>query len=323
MSLQRIKHRLKSGEVKVYTYVPRNYYHLPAGTVPRDPSQAATDARGVEGWLSSVEHAEQDRQASARLQRCDRVPPDRRGLCGVPWGVCRDEGEAAMTQNTSSAVMQQRSEPHDSLDDFPTPPWATRALMEHVIIPQYGLVGRKMVREMRVWEPAANRGHMARPLGKYFDTVIATDVHDYGVPGIKQHDFLMPFAPPSVLLTGVEWTITNPPFRLAAQFIARAHTVKGWRGTAMLVRSAFLEGVDRWSTLFSINPPSIVAQFAERVVMHKGKLTATGSTATAYCWLVWCSEYRGTGTDTRMMWIPPCRRQLEREGDYPGDQNAD
>jgi hypothetical protein len=33
-----------------------------------------------------------------------------------------------VTQNRSSAVMQQRSEPHDSLDDFPTPPWATRAL---------------------------------------------------------------------------------------------------------------------------------------------------------------------------------------------------
>ena len=35
-----------------------------------------------------------------------------------------------MTQNRSSAVMQQRKEPHDSLDDFPTPPWATRALCE-------------------------------------------------------------------------------------------------------------------------------------------------------------------------------------------------
>lgn len=35
-----------------------------------------------------------------------------------------------MTQNTSHAVMAQRVEAHDSLDDFPTPPWATRALLE-------------------------------------------------------------------------------------------------------------------------------------------------------------------------------------------------
>ena len=38
-----------------------------------------------------------------------------------------------MTQNRSHAVMQQRHEAHDSLDDFPTPPWATRALMECVL----------------------------------------------------------------------------------------------------------------------------------------------------------------------------------------------
>jgi hypothetical protein len=36
-------------------------------------------------------------------------------------------------QNTSHAVMAQRTEAKDSLDDFPTPPWATRALIEHVL----------------------------------------------------------------------------------------------------------------------------------------------------------------------------------------------
>ena len=29
--------------------------------------------------------------------------------------------------------MAQRVESKDSLDDFPTPPWATRALIEHII----------------------------------------------------------------------------------------------------------------------------------------------------------------------------------------------
>jgi hypothetical protein len=35
-------------------------------------------------------------------------------------------------QNTSYAVMAQRIEAQDSLDDFPTPPWA-RALKEHIL----------------------------------------------------------------------------------------------------------------------------------------------------------------------------------------------
>ena len=41
---------------------------------------------------------------------------------------------AAHMQNTSHAVMAQRAELKNSLDDFPTPPWATRALLEHVVV---------------------------------------------------------------------------------------------------------------------------------------------------------------------------------------------
>ncbi len=41
-----------------------------------------------------------------------------------------------MAQNVSHAVMAQRHEKMDSLDDFPTPPWGTRALMEHVVGPK-------------------------------------------------------------------------------------------------------------------------------------------------------------------------------------------
>ena len=64
-------------------------------------------------------------------------------------------------QNTSHAVMAQRFEAKDSLDDFPTPPWATRALLEHVI-PDKDLAGRS------VWEPACGAGHMAKVLKEYF-----------------------------------------------------------------------------------------------------------------------------------------------------------
>ena len=48
--------------------------------------------------------------------------------------------------------------------------------------------------------------------------------------------------------------------------------------------------------------------------MHKGRLAPEGSTATAYCWLVWID---GLGPETQFEWIAPCRKRLEREGDYP------
>ena len=60
-------------------------------------------------------------------------------------------------QNISHAVMAQRHEAKDSLDDFPTPPWATRALLEHVI-------NGKDLNLQSCWEPACGEGHMAKVL---------------------------------------------------------------------------------------------------------------------------------------------------------------
>ena len=208
-----------------------------------------------------------------------------------------------MTANTSSAVMQQRSEPHDSLDDFPTPPWATRALCEWLVARGEDLSA------FVCREPAANRGHMVKPLAEYFQRVEASDVHDYGA-GFAVVDYLWGPAPELV-----HYTITNPPFRLAEQFIARA-TASTEFCFAMLVRSAFLEGVGRYERLFSKNAPSHVLQFTERVVIHKGRLAPEGSTATAYAWLVWIDGGATDDCETVFGWIAPCRKRLERAGDY-------
>lgn len=202
-----------------------------------------------------------------------------------------------MSQNTSTAVMQRRVEPHDSLDDFPTPPWATRALMRHVLPMESGVC----------WEPACNRGFMVRPLREFFSTVHASDVFDYGLPGATRLDFLFEPAP----FGSVDWIITNPPFRLAAEFILAALPIAR-RGVAVIVRSSFLEGVERYQRLFSGRPPTIFAPFAERVPMVKARCDPQATTATSYSWLIWVRD----ASPVAPVWIPPCRRQLERPGDY-------
>jgi len=215
-----------------------------------------------------------------------------------------------MAQNRSTAVMQRRFEPHHSLDDYPTPPWATRALCEWLQNPCDRLINPSAPEHapttgvMTCREPAANRGHMVRPLAEYFASVEASDIFDYGA-GFRVQDYLFGPKPEPV-----DWTITNPPFRLAEQFIERA--IERSTCVAVIVRSAFLEGVGRHQRLFSRLPPTDILQFSERVVMHKGKLSAKGSTATAYCWLVWSGPIGGS----RFHWIPPCRKRLERPEDY-------
>jgi hypothetical protein len=196
--------------------------------------------------------------------------------------------------------MAQRHEPRDSLAHFPTPPWATRALCEW--LRDYPPTRLDL---MSCWEPACAEGFMARALAEYFAAVDASDVHDYGYG--YQRDFLI--GQPTNL---VDWTITNPPFRLAEQF-ATAMIRAGRHGAALLVRTAFLESADRHAKLFKPSPPSDIVQFVERVPMQKGILNRHGSTATAYCWVVW---RKGAPSGTHFHWIAPCRKRLERDSDY-------
>lgn len=204
-------------------------------------------------------------------------------------------------QNTSHAVMAQRHESKDSLDDFPTPPWAVRALCQHV------LWKSPNQKTFDCWEPACNRGYMSNVLKEYFEKVYSTDVHDYGYGEVQ--DFLAPKG----TRANVAWIITNPPFKHAGEFIkeARRHAR---RGVAMLVRTSALEGAKRYNEIYKINPPSTVAQFVERVPMVKGRIDKGASTATSYCWLVW--DMLNKPTQTELVWIPPCRKMLEKETDY-------
>jgi hypothetical protein len=203
-------------------------------------------------------------------------------------------------QNTSHAVMAQRAEPGDSPDDFPTPPWATRGLIEHV------LEDKRALAQMTCLEPACGAGHMAKVLKEYFREVQCADAYHYGYGLVR--DFLAY----RYERNAVDWVITNPPFRLAQEFVLRALPIAR-NGVAILARTVFLESVGRYEAIFRDSPPSKFAQFVERVPMVKGRLDAKATTATGYAWLVWQKD---TAVGTKLMWVPPCRRALERASDY-------
>src|SRR5580698_4405394 len=105
-------------------------------------------------------------------------------------------------QNTSHAVMAQRTEPKDSPDDFPTPPWATRGLLEHII-------GGNSLSGLSCLEPACGAGHMAKVLKEYFKTVHSSDAFPYGYGEVRD------FVEKPYEANAFDWVITNPPFRLA------------------------------------------------------------------------------------------------------------
>jgi hypothetical protein len=94
-------------------------------------------------------------------------------------------------------------------DYYPTPPWATEALLAHVDI-----------RGRPIWECACGDGRMAEVLKAAGAQVYSTDIVDRGYAGFDAlHDYVRDPYPTSPF----EGVITNPPFgprgKLAELFI--------------------------------------------------------------------------------------------------------
>ncbi len=236
-----------------------------------------------------------------------------------------------MTSGHTAVMAQKRPAlkepaPCQALEFFPTPPWATRALMSHVLdpLPDPGV--------MSCWEPCAGLGHMADVLRETFDTVRASDVYCYPVESggdsgrfeIDAFDFLDEQA--IVRAPEVDWIITNPPFSKASAMLSHA-LVKARIGVAFLLRMQWLEGETRFREVYAERAPSLVAPFVERVPMCEGGVDLEGSTATMYAWFVWLREpdaWRrsdaaewlfGSPDELTLHLIPPCRAALTRPED--------
>jgi hypothetical protein len=93
----------------------------------------------------------------------------------------------------------------------------------------------------RIWEPAAGRhGNIARELRHTGYDVVATDLVDYGLEdSAGRIDFLMEHRAPE----GVETILTNPPNKLAEEFVRHALTLVPH--VAMLLRVEFIAGQRR------------------------------------------------------------------------------
>lgn len=203
------------------------------------------------------------------------------------------------------SVMAARQSDPRALDFFPTPPWATRALF-------YEVIGAAALQGKTVWEPAAGLGTMSEVLAEFASKVIASDVHDYGkghLVGsfVGEGADVIHASEASRLEREIDWVITNPPFNVALEFAQRGLAVARC-GVALLVRSVWSEGGERYRELFSKNPPTQIAQFCERVPMVAGRWDPKASTATSYAWYVWKLPAVIGRPRTEFVWIPPGTR---------------
>ena len=118
-------------------------------------------------------------------------------------------------------------------DLYQTPPQATEALLRVEKLPHC------------IWECACGPGAIVRVLRGGGHHVVATDLINYGTAE-QDHagwDFLLEHKRPA----GVEMIVTNPPFKLATEFVA--HALSLCPRVIMLLRLTFLESTSRASIL--------------------------------------------------------------------------
>ncbi len=214
---------------------------------------------------------------------------------GIEKGAIRPDMDRKTLINGARAVMASRQHPSADLDFSPTPPWATRALIE-CVFPALDISRNSLT---TVHEPACGEGHMAEVLGEYFRLVGATDIYDYGY-GDGAHDFLA-----DDFQVIADWIITNPPFKDKAEQFALRAIDQAKVGVAIFARLQWLETIGRYERVFKDQPPTLIAFFCERVALHMGEWKPDGGTATAYIWLVWVKGRKPQAP----FWIPPGQRE--------------
>jgi hypothetical protein len=172
-----------------------------------------------------------------------------------------------MNQGAKRSALSERSN-----DLYETPACAIRALMRVESLPQI------------IWEPCAGRGAISRELISAGHAVIASDLVFY--PGadngiLTNIDFLMERkAPP-----GCRTIVTNPPFKLADQFVR--HGLDLSCTVIVLLRLMALEGASR-TDLIDRHLVRVWAGIERLPMMHREGLEGAriGNSGAPFAWFV-------------------------------------
>jgi hypothetical protein len=191
---------------------------------------------------------------------------------------------------------QTGAHPHRDrgLDLYETPPVAVDALLAVEMLPY------------RIWEPAAGRGAIVKVLRDAGHVVICSDMIHRDFPLDFERDFLKETkAPPRT-----ELILTNPPYRLATEFVEHALTL--CPRVVMLCRLGFLESKCR-SGILDSGTLAAVHVFIERLpMMHRdGWARPRASSAIPFAWFIWDRNHQGPTTQDRISWRDSIRETAE------------
>lgn len=162
----------------------------------------------------------------------------------------------------------------DAYNHYPTPPEATRALMDREVFSDL------------IWEPCAGWGGMASTIRETHDCHASTiesvpqKIKDVVHGDEDLFDFVLPPG---------KQVITNPPYgdRLPEKMLRRLIRI-GCTKIAFLLNFSFLSSEHRFHGLFQELRPIRVLVFADRVTMYPaGWKGQTGTSTQSMAWFIW------------------------------------
>lgn len=164
------------------------------------------------------------------------------------------------------SIVGDRPEGRPEEDFYPTPKSVTEALLE---VESFGC---------DIWEPACGDGAISRVLESGGYRVTSSDLIDrgYGKTGLNYFDTEQ---------TPCKHMITNPPFKLAENWVKHAKALKVEK-FALLAKLTFLEGFER-SKLLQDTGLSRVWVFKRRVTFTRNGEEQRGTGMIAFAWFVW------------------------------------
>lgn len=193
-----------------------------------------------------------------------------------------------MGQYTKNGLLngyKKNNKEREELDYYATPSCEVYNILATL---GYDLSGK------RILEPCIGGGHMVAGIQKYINEkdqlpvlCQGTDFKDRDFrSNIWQLQYGLDFLADDYPIDSTDIIIMNPPYATLEPFLIRALEIAEDK-VIVLCRTQVLEGAGRYENVFKDNPPTAVYQYIERIQCWKGGAKPTGSSAQAYCWLVW------------------------------------
>ena len=187
----------------------------------------------------------------------------------------------------------------EELDYYATPTAEVKNILDTL---GYDFTGQTIL------EPCIGGGHMIAGIQKYLDENEQIPAQCYGTD-FKDRDFRstkwdlqygIDTLSDDYPIDKADIVIMNPPYSTIEPFLIRALEIAQDK-LIVLCRTQVLEGASRYNNIFKNNPPTEIYQYIDRIQCWKGGKKPTGSSAQAYCWLVW--DKKVSAATPKLYWI--------------------